>query len=52
MMLFYLKYRRKLGLIKHPLLDKMKEILSGKQYVDYPTLAEIKEKAEIYDISI
>ena len=50
--LFYLKHKRKLGLIQHHLLDTMKEVLKGKQFEGYPTLAEIKEKAQIYDIHI
>jgi len=39
-------------LIKHPILSNIKQILEGKNIQGYPTLDEIKEKAEVYDIKI
>jgi len=50
--LFYLKFKEELKKVKHPLLEKIKEILAGKEIKDYPSLYEIKEKAEIYDVQI
>ena len=48
--LFYLKYQKQLKNLKHPLLDHLKAVLQGQSVADYPSLQEIKEKAEIYDI--
>ncbi|EMR75292.1 hypothetical protein MBGDF03_00828 [Thermoplasmatales archaeon SCGC AB-540-F20] len=50
--LFYLKNKNNLLSIKHPITDKIRQILKGKNIQNYPTLEEIKEKAEIYDIRI
>lgn len=50
--LFFLKNKNDLILIKHPILNKIKQILKGKNIQGYPTLEEIKEKAEVYDIRI
>ncbi len=50
--LFFLKHKKKLAKIKHPELDRMREVLKGKSFKDYPSLEEIKEKAEMYDIKI
>ena len=49
--LFYIKFKKELS-IKHPIVDKLKLILKGKDIPDYPKLQEIKERAEIYDIKI
>ena len=50
--LFYLKYTKKLKGIKSFVLDRIKEVLSGKYVSNYPSFNEIKEKGEIYDIHI
>ncbi len=50
--LFFLKNKNDLISIKHPILNKIKQILKGKNIQGYPTLKEIKEKADIYDIRI
>lgn len=50
--LFYLKNKNDLLSIKHPILDKIKQILKGKIIQGYPTLEELKEKAELYDIKL
>lgn len=50
--LFYIKYQRKLKEVKSFVLDKLKEVLSGKSVSNYPSFNEIKEKGEIYDINI
>ena len=49
--LFYIKFKKEL-LIKHPIVDKLKLILKGKDIPSYPKLREIKDRAEIYDIKI
>lgn len=48
--LFYVKFKKDLSSIKHPILEKIKIILKDKKISGYPKLEEIKEKAEIYDI--
>lgn len=50
--LFFLKNKNDLLSIKHLILNKIKQILKGKNIQGYPTLEEIKEKAEVYDIRI
>lgn len=50
--LFYLKNKDKLKHINHIILENIKRILNGEIIKNYPSLAEIKEKAEIYDIAI
>lgn len=48
--LFYLKFKNELKSIKNELLDNIKGILKGKTIKGFPTLNEIKERAEVYDI--
>ncbi|MCK5031430.1 MAG: hypothetical protein KAR64_08185 [Thermoplasmatales archaeon] len=50
--LFFLKNKNDLLSIKHLILNKIKQILKGKNIQGYPTLEEIKEKADVYDIRI
>jgi len=50
--LFYLKNKNDLLLIKHPMLNNIKQILKRKKIQGYPTLEEIKEKADLYDIKL
>ena len=50
--LFYLKNKNDLLLIKHPILNNIKQILKRKNIQGYPTLDEIKERADVYDIKI
>lgn len=50
--LFYRKYRDELQKIKHPILDKIKLVLNGENIKGYPTLEELREKAEVYDIRL
>ena len=50
--LFYIKFRKNLKNIKSPVLSNIELILEGKQIKGYPSLSEIKEKAEQYDISV
>jgi len=50
--LFYLKFKKQLGRVKSPILDNIKLILEGKVIKGYPSLSEIKEKANQYDIKV
>ncbi|MEI8364450.1 MAG: hypothetical protein WCF78_03260 [archaeon] len=50
--LLYLKYKPKLKSITHPILENIKLILTGLKIDNYPSLIEIKEKAEQYNIKI
>jgi len=50
--LFYAKYKNELTDVKHPLLDNIKQILQGKHIEGYPSLEEIQEKADVYDIRL
>ncbi|MBU1111705.1 MAG: hypothetical protein ABIG93_02520 [archaeon] len=50
--LFYLKFKRELSKIKHPIIEKIEKILKGEKIDRFPTLVEIKEKAEIYNIKV
>jgi predicted transcriptional regulator len=51
-MLFYLKNKSKLKGIKSELVYKLREILSGKKIEGYPSLNDIKEKAQQFDIKL
>lgn len=50
--LFYIKFKKELSRVKHPILEMIKNILRGKDIPGYPTLREIKEKADTYDIRV
>ena len=50
--LIYLKNREKLEAVEHPMMKDLKAVLQGKMISGYPTLEDINEKAELYDIHI
>ena len=50
--LFYLKHKKALRTVKHPLIKELKLMLEGRQIPGYPSLKEIREKAEIYDTKL
>ncbi len=50
--LFYIKYSDEVRQIQHRFLENIKHILNGKTIKGYPTLKDIKEKAEVYDIRL
>jgi len=50
--LFYVKFKKEFSKIRHPLIEKIKQILQGKTIKGYPTLEELKKKAEVYDIRL
>ena len=47
--LLYLKYKPR---IKHEIIDNIKKILYGKKIKNYPTINEIKDRADLYDIKL
>ncbi len=49
---FYLKHKKTLKTVKHYLVDEIKLMLEGQQIPGYPSLREIREKAEMYDIKL
>ena len=38
--------------IKHPILDMIKLVLNGETIKGYPTIEELREKADVYDIRL
>ncbi len=50
--LFYLKNKDKLESIKHPMMKEIEAVLQGGMVKGYPTLDDIKDRAELYDIEI
>jgi hypothetical protein len=48
--LFYLKYKKELHTNKHPIVMGIKRVLKGEKIEGYPTLKELMEKADTYDI--
>jgi len=50
--LFYAKYKKEFSKIHHEILDNINKVLKGKQIEGYPTLSEIKDRAEMYDIKL
>lgn len=50
--LFYLKNKDKLERIKHPMMKDIEAILQDGRVKGYPTLDDIKDRAEVYDIEL
>ncbi|MDP1694848.1 MAG: hypothetical protein Q8L34_04890 [Candidatus Woesearchaeota archaeon] len=50
--MFYIKYYEELKKIKHLLLEKITKVLKGERIRWFPSLEEIKEKAEVYGIKV
>lgn len=50
--LFYIKFRKSFAKVKNNILDNIKRILKGDKIEGYPSLEEIKEKAETYGIEV
>ena len=50
--LFYLKYKKELNDIKHPIIDNLKKVFRGEMIKDYPSLQEIKDRTEVYNIEV
>jgi len=50
--LFYLKNRDKLEAIDHPMMKDLKAVLQGERIKGYPTLEDIEDRADLYDIKL
>jgi hypothetical protein len=48
--LFYLKNRDKLEAIDHPMIKNLKAVLQGERIKDYPTLEDIEDRTDLYEI--
>ncbi len=49
--LFYAKFKNEF-MIKHPILKNLDAIFNGKKIKGYPSLEEIKDRAEVYGIKV
>lgn len=45
--LFYVKYKKELSKIHHEILNNINKVLQGNKIESYPTLAEIKDRADV-----
>ena len=50
--LFYLKNKNKLDAIDHPIMSNLKAVLQGERISGYPTLEDIEDRADLYDIKL
>jgi len=50
--LFYFKHKKDLKGIRHEIVDNINKIVKGEIIKYYPSLAEIKDRADVYDIKI
>jgi len=50
--LFYLKNRDKLEAIDHPMMKDLKAVLQGEKIKGYPTLEDIEDRTDLYDIKL
>jgi predicted transcriptional regulator len=50
--LFYLKNRHKLEGVDHPMMKDINAVLQGERIKGYPTLDDIEDRAELYDIEL
>jgi predicted transcriptional regulator len=50
--LFYLKNRDKLEGIDHPMMKDLKAVLQGERIRGYPTLEDIEDRTDLYDIKL
>lgn len=50
--LFYLKNKNKLESTDHPMMKQIKAVLQGESIKGYPSLEEIEDRAELYEIEL
>jgi len=50
--LFYQKNRDKLETIDHPMMKDLKAVLQGERIKGYPTLEDIEDRADLYEIKL
>ncbi|MFH1649933.1 MAG: hypothetical protein ABIA93_05265 [Candidatus Woesearchaeota archaeon] len=52
LVLFYAKHKKKLKMVKHPLIENIFSALNGNSVSGFPRIEELMTKAELYDIKI
>lgn len=50
--LFYLKYKKELSNVTHEIITNLNNIFLGENISGYPTLNEIKDRADVYNIKV
>ncbi|OPY48615.1 MAG: Sugar-specific transcriptional regulator TrmB [Methanosaeta sp. PtaU1.Bin060] len=50
--LFYLKNKQKLESVDHPMMKDIKAVLQGERIKGYPSLEDIEDRAELYEIEL
>lgn len=50
--LFYLKNRDKLEGLDHPMMKDLKSVLQGERIKGYPTMEDIEDRTDLYDIKL
>ena len=50
--LFYLKNRDKLEAIDHPMMKDLKAVLQGEKIKGYPTMEDIEDRIDLYEIKL
>jgi predicted transcriptional regulator len=50
--LFYLKNRDRLEAIDHPMMKDLKAVLQGERIKGYPTLEDIEDRTDLYEIKL
>lgn len=50
--LFYIKFKKELSKVHHRVLEDIKRVLKGERIPNFPTLDEIKDRAEVYNIEV
>lgn len=50
--LFYVKYNKEFSKIHHEILNNINKVLKDKKIEGYPSLSEIRDRAEVYDIKL
>jgi len=50
--LFYLKHKKELKSIKHQIIDNLNKTFNGEKVKNYPSLQEINDRAEVYNIEV
>ncbi|MFH1174155.1 MAG: helix-turn-helix domain-containing protein [archaeon] len=50
--LYFAKYKNELSKIRHPIVENLKKILLGEKIAKYPSLEEIKDRAQVYNVGL
>jgi len=49
-LIFYAKFKKDLGEVKHPLKDEMNRVLGGEKVEGWVSLDEMQSRAKIYGV--